>query len=125
MKKLVDKPTLFMYTNNIIKRERKIDMFDIPVTETPETLLERKEFWDSALRGLTKRESEVIVRRFVEEKTLKETGENLLTAEGDRRSYLYGERARQIEAKALRKLKHPRNRKGLRPYTFEMFGYVK
>lgn len=53
---------------------------------------------EQALATLTEREVRVIRQRFVEKKTLKDTG----ITEGITR-----ERVRQIEAKAIRKLRHP------------------
>jgi Lar family restriction alleviation protein len=53
---------------------------------------------EQALATLTEREVRVIRQRFVEKKTLKDTG----ITEG-----ISQERVRQIEAKAIRKLRHP------------------
>ena len=65
----------------------------------------------SVLRTLTPREEEVVRLRFGighrNERTLEEVG---------RRFLLTRERIRQIEAKALRKLRHPRRRGKLRPF---------
>ena len=53
---------------------------------------------NKAIETLTDRESTIIFKRYVEEKTLKTCGEDWGVSE---------ERARQIEKKALRKLRHP------------------
>jgi DNA-directed RNA polymerase specialized sigma subunit len=85
-------------------------------------LLEEKVFEDQfngaiedTLDTLTIRERKVINMRFGlgeynREHTLKEIGNELGTL---------GERVRQIEAKALRKLRHPDRNKALRPYLNE------
>ncbi len=77
-----------------------------PYTETSEEML--KESIDDVLDSLSPREAEVLVLRFglkgEDPKTLEEVGK------------IFGvtrERIRQIEAKAIRKLKHPSKRKGL------------
>jgi RNA polymerase primary sigma factor len=77
-----------------------------PYSETSEEML--KESIDDVLDSLSPREAEVLVLRFglkgEDPKTLEEVGK------------IFGvtrERIRQIEAKAIRKLKHPSKRKGL------------
>ena len=62
---------------------------------------------EQALATLTEREVRVIQQRFEERKTLQDTGKT----EGVTR-----ERVRQIEAKALRKLRHPSRSKKLRDF---------
>jgi len=73
--------------------------------------LNLKEQTMTVLRTLTPRESEVIKMRFGlgdgSEHTLEEVGKKFNVTR---------ERIRQIEAKALRKLRHPSRSKKLRPF---------
>lgn len=66
----------------------------------------------SVLKTLPPREKDVIIRRFgledVEEHTLEEVGQLMSVTR---------ERVRQIESKALRKLRHPRRSRLLEPFT--------
>ena len=70
-----------------------------------------KEKTESALKTLTPREEQVLKMRFGledgREQTLEEVG---------RRFSVTRERIRQIEAKALRKLRHPSRMRHLRPF---------
>lgn len=69
---------------------------------------ERTEALKRALDTLTGRERDVILYRFAEGLTQRETGKIYEVT---------GERIRQIEAKALRKLRHPSRSNGLRWFT--------
>ena len=73
--------------------------------------LDLKEQTESVLKTLTPREEKVIKMRFGvgdgSEHTLEEVGQNFAVTR---------ERIRQIEAKALRKLRHPGRSGRLRPY---------
>jgi RNA polymerase primary sigma factor len=68
----------------------------------------RKKYIDSILKTLTPREEQVVKMRFGladgREHTLEEVGQ---------RFFITRERARQIQAKALRKLRHPSRRRRL------------
>lgn len=66
-----------------------------------------------AISGLTVRENAVLTKRYLEGKTLEEIGNDL----GVQR-----ERVRQIEAKALRKLRHPKMSEELRGYISLGYG---
>jgi RNA polymerase primary sigma factor len=80
----------------------------------PETVIHQslKEHIDEALKTLTDREARVLKMRFGlgdgNEHTLEEVGQQFKVTR---------ERIRQIEAKALRKLKHPTRSKKLRSFT--------
>jgi len=80
----------------------------------PETVIHQslKEHIDEALKTLTEREARVLKMRFGlgdgNEHTLEEVGQQFKVTR---------ERIRQIEAKALRKLKHPTRSKKLRSFT--------
>ncbi len=82
---------------------------DIPVDEASRALLHRE--LDVVLRSLTPREAKVLEMRFGLEDgqayTLEEVGKEFAVTR---------ERIRQIEAKALRKLRHPSRSKRLREY---------
>ena len=73
--------------------------------------LNLKEQTDSVLKSLTPREEKVIKMRFGvgdgSERTLEEVGQNFAVTR---------ERIRQIEAKALRKLRHPSRSRKLRAF---------
>lgn len=73
------------------------------------------------LSTLDDRQREVILLRFFDNATLRETGEDLGRADGTRKRgrppCIQGERVRQIEAKALRILRHPSRSRYLQPYT--------
>jgi RNA polymerase primary sigma factor len=81
-----------------------------PPTELAEQHILREELED-ALNALTHREARVLRMRFglegQEERTLRDIGQKLGVTR---------ERIRQIEAKGLRKLRHPRHRRRLRSY---------
>ncbi len=85
---------------------------DIPVDEASRALLHKE--LDHVLRSLTPREAKVIEMRFGLEDgqayTLEEVGKAFCVTR---------ERIRQIEAKALRKLRHPSRSKRLRDYLEE------
>ena len=70
-----------------------------------------KEMTESVLKTLTPREEKVIKMRFGldngSDHTLEEVGQNFAVTR---------ERIRQIEAKALRKLRHPSRSRKLRPF---------
>ena len=84
----------------------------VPVDEAGRQLLRRELF--SVLKSLTPREERVIALRFGLEdgraRTLEELGKEV---------HVTRERVRQIEAKALRKLRHPSRAKRLRDYLEE------
>ena len=84
----------------------------VPVDEAGRQLLRRELF--SVLKSLTPREERVIALRFGLEdgraRTLEELGKEFNVTR---------ERVRQIEAKALRKLRHPSRAKRLRDYLDE------
>ena len=84
----------------------------VPVDEAGRQLLRRELF--SVLKSLTPREERVITLRFGLEDgrahTLEELGKEFNVTR---------ERVRQIEAKALRKLRHPSRAKRLRDYLDE------
>ena len=67
---------------------------------------------ESVLSTLTERESTVLKLRYREKKTLVETG---------REFNITRERVRQIEAKALRKMRHPSRAKAITAVSFEQF----
>ena len=104
-----------------IMRDEILDMFldfiqdedaGVPVDEAGRQLLRRELF--SVLKSLTPREERVIALRFGLEDgrahTLEELGKEFNVTR---------ERVRQIEAKALRKLRHPSRAKRLRDYLDE------
>ena len=66
-------------------------VFGVPSTK-------EQRIWDSVKNQMTPLEYDILIKRIVEGKTLKETGEDVSRSR---------ERCRQIEAKALRKLRHP------------------
>ena len=78
-----------------------------------ESFLLREEI-DSMLQGLNPREREVIILRFG-----LETGHPLTLEEVGKQFNVTRERIRQIEAKALRKLRHPSRSKKLKDYLDE------
>ena len=71
-----------------------------------------KENVDEVLDSLSDRESKVLKMRF----GLDETKKSMTLEEVGREFGVTRERIRQIEAKALRKLKHPSQRKKLQDY---------
>jgi len=68
---------------------------------------------DDALKTLTPREERVVRMRF----GLTEDGEELTFSEIGSEFWVLRERARQIEARALRKLRHPSRSRLLRPFV--------
>lgn len=91
----------------------EIQNFIAPSTQSPQLLIERQEIksiLETMIKEvLTPREQEVIIKRFYEDKTLEQVGIEMCN-KGTKKTGLSQERIRQIEAKALRKLKHQRNR---------------
>jgi len=66
--------------------------------------------FSDALSTLSEKERTVINGRFYEDKTLEEIGQDL---------FLTRDAVRQIEEKALRKLRHPSRSKVLRPFVYD------
>jgi RNA polymerase primary sigma factor len=81
-----------------------------PVDSASRRLL--KEQMEEILDGLSDRERRVLIMRFGLEDGVTRTLEDV----GSRSSTSRGERVRQIEAKALRKLRHPLRSRKLRDY---------
>lgn len=114
------------------KKTLEIDSFKLEqLYYKPKQILaiESKEFkkeLHKAMEVLTPREVEVLEKRFglndEEEKTFEEIGKESIKTNGHGKIIGIGvgkDRIRQIELKALRKLRHPINSKKLRPYYKE------
>lgn len=68
------------------------------------------EYLNNILKCLKNREREIIIMRFLNNMSLEETGKEL---------NITRERVRQIEAKALVKLRHPRNTRKVKDYLYD------
>lgn len=79
---------------------------------------ERNKTIEKALGNLTEREAKVIKLRFGFEDGNEHTLDEVGVAIGKDGSPVSRERVRQIEAKALRKLRHPINNEGLRDFVY-------
>lgn len=85
------------------------EVLQLPAPQVDDNLEAQIEGMEEALETLPDKERKVLLERFYNDKTLEETGKEL---GGTNR-----ERIRQIENNALRKMRHPKRIRKIRPYT--------